>query len=476
MKKLLFLYIFLNLFCAYSKQNNLTIGSKNNDISILEVEINRQNEQNENKFSEIKTSISDLKRDTDKEIQEYKESTKDLINLYVFFITVGVLILGFLINLFGKSAIKKRVEELITETIQNHAEKKIVETLNSKITTELIESTIKAKSQGEIDKLLDLIKKEGIDTIKNLEHRGNEAIKKILSAPPKPMKVKKAKDLSDLEISEQNDTLRANEFFKIAYENTENPRIKIELYKKVLEIRPDNFTALNNMAASHINLNEAEAAIQALDKAININPEYAIAYVNRARALNLLNKLDDALIDLEKAYNIDPKFEFIYSIKGNIYTKQGKYEEAEIELNNAIQMNPDSAEAYFNRAYFYDERGQFDKSETDYKMAECLGMENKSMLYNNMAVLYRRKKEFDTAIEFIEKARSFSPAFPNIDGTLALIYADKNDDDNFYKYLQIALEKGCPAWNYLQDSGFDKYRESDRLKTLLEAYKKKYFA
>ena len=248
------------------------------------------------------------------------------------------------------------------------------------------------------------------------------------------------------------------------------------MYKNVLEITPDNFHALNNIAVSHINLNEAEIAIEALNKAIDINPEYTLAYANRARAFNLLNKYDEALKDLDSAFQIDSKFEQIYSIKGNIFTKQGKYQEAEIELNKAILLNPDSPEAHFNRAYFYEERNEFEKSETDYKMAESLGMENKSMLYNNMAVLYRRKKEFDTAIEFLEKARSFSPVFPNIDGTLALIYADKNDDDNFYKYLQIALEKGCPAWNYLYDSGFDKYKNSDRLNKLLDAYKKKYFA
>lgn len=476
MRKIIFtitLLLITNSYCQNPLPTNNSVTEKNINI---ESEIIRQQKMNEVEFGEIKSRLDNLKEDVDKEISEYKSDTRDLINLYIFFITVGVVIIGFLINWLGKSAIKKRVEELITETIQTHAENKIVETLNSKITNELIESTIKSKSQIEIDTILDTIKKEGIDTIKDLENRGNEAIKKILSSPPKPIKIKKAKDLTDTEISEQNDVLRANEFFSIAYKNTENPRIKISLYKNVLEITPENFHALNNLAVSHINLNEPELAIKALDKAIEINPNYPIAYVNRARAYNLLNKFDEALKDLDSAYKIDPKLELIYSTKGNIFTKQGKFKEAEIELNNSIELNPDSPEAHFNRGYFYDERNELEKSEADYEMAESLGMENKSMLYNNMAVLYRRKKEYDKAIEFLEKARSFSPIFPNIDGTLALIYADKNDDDNFYKYLQIALEKGCQAWNYINDSGFDKYRDSDKLNKLLDAYKKKYFA
>ena len=105
-----------------------------------------------------------------------------------------------------------------------------------------------------------------------------------------------------------------------------------------------------------------------------------------------------------------------------------------------------------------------------------MGFGNKALLYNNMAVLYRRLKQFDTAIEFIDKAKSFNPNFPNLDGTLALIYSDKGNDEKFYEHLKIALERGCQAWNYLSDPGFEKHRDSKRLKMLIEPYKKRYFA
>jgi tetratricopeptide (TPR) repeat protein len=105
-----------------------------------------------------------------------------------------------------------------------------------------------------------------------------------------------------------------------------------------------------------------------------------------------------------------------------------------------------------------------------------LGLVNKASLFNNFAVLYRRQKRFDKAIEYLDKARKENPNFPNIDGTLALIYADKGEEENFYKYLLVALEKGCPIWKYLNDTGFNKYREQEKLKLLIESYKKKYVA
>lgn len=480
MKYLIFLIFIIFDHNTFSQNIKLQVTEQNRQLmdekikTLQEKVVNLQFEldKNEKNFNDC---LSTIKNETNENISEYKNATKDLINLYVFFITGGVIVIGFFVNFFGKSAIKKRVEELILETAKNHIEAKIVETLNSKITNELIENAIKSKSEDEINKIIESIESKGNTAIDQIKTRGDEAIKSILALPPKIQLKKSNKHLSDEEIIKQNDSLRADEFFNLAF-NSSDPRIQIELYKNVIELNPNNFHALNNMAVSYTNLNEANFAISALDKAIELNPKYHQAYSNRANAYNLLDNYEQALKDIAIAIELDPSFEFAYAVKGNIQTKQGKFEEAEVTLNTAVQMNPNSAEAYFNRAFFYEERKRYDESLRDYIQAETFGLKNKAMLYNNMAVLYRRLKQFDVAIEFIEKAKIFNPNFPNIDGTLALIYADKNDEESFYQNLKIALEKGCKVWNYLSDSGFDRYRDSKRLKMLIEPYRKKYFA
>jgi tetratricopeptide (TPR) repeat protein len=437
--------------------------------------LKRLESQVEKSQHEILDRFSELKNSTTENVANYKRDTRDTINLYVYFITAGVVLLGFAINFFGRRAIKGRVEELIKDTAQAHIEIKIVETLNSKITNELIEGAIKEKSEDEINKILDTIRDKGNSAIDELKNKGDAAIKSMLASPPR-IKIRVGKKAqTDSEINEQNKSLRAEEFFNLAYQS-KDPRIRIGLYKNVLEIEPSNYFALNNTAVSYNDLNEPKNAVEALDKVIAINPNYAIAYANRAQSYNLLNDFEKALLDVDKALQLDNKLEFAFSVKGSILTKQEKYPEAEKVLNTAIEMNPNSAESYFNRGFFYEERKEYAKSESDYNKAEELGMENKAMLYNNMAVLYRRLKDFDKAIDFLNKARQFNPDYPNIDGTLALIYSDKNDEENFYKYLKVALEKGCPVWDYLTDPAFNKYRDTRRLKMLIEPYKKKYYA
>lgn len=463
----------ISCFC-YS-QNTKTQSINEEKIKFLQEKVNLLHETINKQEKIFTEEIAAVKKDTKEEIAKYKDDTKDLINLYVFFI-VGILsVIAFAINFLGKRAIKKRVEEIISETAQTHIESKIVETLNSKITNELIENALKTKSEEEINKLIAALEAKGNTAIDQFKTKGNEVIKSMLASPPKFTIRLHGRPLSDKEISSQNNNLRAEEFFNLAF-NAKDPRIKIELYKNVLEINPNQLEAMNNMAVSYNDLNEPNNSLEVLNKLIKINPNYSKAYANRAQAYNLLNEFDKALEDISNVIKIDPKLEYAYSVKGNILTKQEKFAEAEKALHTAIDMNSKSPEAYFNRAFFYEERGEYEKSKLDYEKAETLGFSNKAMLYNNMAVLFRRTKEFDKAIEFVEKARQFNPNFPNIDGTVALIYADKGEDEKFYSNLKTALEKGCPAWNYLKDPGFNKYRNEKRLQMLIEPYRKKFFA
>ena len=264
--------------------------------------------------------------------------------------------------------------------------------------------------------------------------------------------------------------VRSEEFFNLAF-NTKDPKIKIKLYQNVLEVQPNNVSALNNIGAAFNDANKYEDAIKFLSKAIELNPNFGLAFSNRAHAYNQTENLELAMKDVNSAIEVNPLLENAYSIKGNIYTKQSKMVEAEAALTTAIEINPNSPAAYFNRGYFNEEVKKYENSLKDYLKAEDLGYSNKALLYNNIAVAYRRLKKFDLALEYIEKARQNNPDLPNIDGTTALIHADLGEAEEFYKYLKLALEKGCPVWNYLNDPGFDNFREEPRLSKLIEAFK-----
>lgn len=438
------------------------------EIEILRLQFNNQQE----KLIKLEESINEKLAIIEKNSSKEFDKLESKINYYVLFGSLLIGLIGFLINFFGRQLIRERVEKLIQRTAFNYAQKAINQAINRYISEGKIEEAIELNGQPAIEKIIKKLEKEGFIAIDGIKTKGDEVISSMLANHQKIDFIDSG-DIDD--INSNNDSIRANEYFELAM-SSKNPIVQISLYEKVLEIKPKNVEALNNIGVSYNNAYNYEKAIIMLKKCIEIAPDFALAYANLANSYNLLNDLDTALECANKSIELNPTIDLPYSVKGNIYTKMGELEKAEDTFNKAIALNPNSPEAYFTRAYFYEETKQYEKSEQDYFKSATLGFSNKAMLYNNLAVLHRRKKDLETAITYIDKAKKENPDFPNLDGTLSLIYADKGDKDNFYKHLILALDKGCPAWNYLSDSGFNDYRNDPKLIDLLESYKRKYVA
>ena len=463
---------------GFSQQRNVTqkIDSElskmtNNELVRLNFEIQTLKIENQT----LTTNLSELKKDYKEDLSEQKSDLTERLNIYVFFIGLILSIIAGALNFFGKKAIKERVEEIIKNTAESYAELKTNEVLNAKITDDYTAKIIREKAELEINKLLKELDARGSCTIEDIRSKGDDVINSVWAAPPKLERSKQNNGDSDEEIKQNQETIRADEFFNLAF-NTKDPKIRIELYKDVLEIEPKNKHALNNIGVAYNEIHQYRESISYLNKALEIDSNYDLSYANRASSYNKLEQLELALQDAEKSIQLNPTKEFAYSIKGNVLTKQKKFVEAERILTKAIEINPKSPEAYFNRAYFNEETKRFDDSIKDYLKSEELGMSDLALLYNNLAVAFRRVKQFEKAVEYINRARQVQPDYPNIDGTLALIYADKGDDENFYNSLKTALDKGCQAWNYLDDYAFDHYRNSDKLKKLIEPYERSYNA
>jgi tetratricopeptide (TPR) repeat protein len=437
-------------------------------INVLELEKNNiRDELSENKV-ELKSSIQQLRT----EIREQADNTNEIIKIYVWSFGIILALIGWAITFFGKSSIKKRVEEIIEEKATSYAELKTIEILNSKVNNGFISKIIRDKGEHEIFKLIEELNKKGHKTIQDIQKRGDEVIDSLYTPPLKYDDLTLDDNItkSDEEIIRVIADKRVDELFNLAFES-KDLKNSVALYEKLLEIEPNNRYALNNIAVALIDLNLYSKAIIYLNKAIEINDQDALSFANRANAYNQLGELRKALEDAETAIKIDPKLEWAYSVKGNILTKNHRFDDAKDTLSKAIELNPESPSAYFLRGYLHEEIEMYSDSINDYLKAIELGFKNLPLIYNNLAVAYRRLRQFDKAVEFIKKARSINPEYPNLDGTMALIYADQGKEELFYEYVNKALKKGCEVWKYLDDSGFDNYRNSERLTNLLSPYR-----
>ena len=128
---------------------------------------------------------------------------------------------------------------------------------------------------------------------------------------------------------------------------------------------------------------------------------------------------------------------------------------SELEMINAVA--PDIAEVYYCEAVIY---GQIQKNDDDaigkFNRALQYGYADTASLYYNMAVSYRHKKDFDTALKYLEKADKCSPDSPQVLRTISVTYSDMGDEENAAIYdaklrsLQSARQVKVP---YILDYG-----------------------
>jgi tetratricopeptide (TPR) repeat protein len=448
------------------KEKTLTVENIEFQLKFQKIFIENQN---------LKESMKDLKSDIQSQIKETKNEFEYRLNIYVLFIGLVLSLIAWAFNFFGKIAIKKRVEGIIKLTADNYAQRKIDSVLAERITDEYTSKIIREKGEPEIKRLLVELENKGRKTIDEIKEKGNAIINSVWAAPPQSKNEKFNSSESDDNIEKKHDNIRADEFFNLAFK-TKDPKIRIALYNNVLELEPKNVKALNNTGAAYNERGDYKKAIDHLTNAINLNKSYGLAYSNRAYAFNKLDKFEEAISDASKAIEYNPALEAPYATIGNVYTKQHKFVEADEILTKAIKINPKSGIAYFNRGFFNEETKRYSESKQDYLKAESLGYPSLPELYNNLAVACRRLNKLDEAMEYLHKVREINPKHPNLAGTMALVYSDKGNDAKFYEYIKIALDNNCPVWNYLNDYAFDPYRDQEKLKKLIEPYKKNYEA
>jgi tetratricopeptide (TPR) repeat protein len=78
--------------------------------------------------------------------------------------------------------------------------------------------------------------------------------------------------------------------------------------------------------------------------------------------------------------------------------------------------------------------------------------------------------DLEDAVIFARKAISCHPVDHQgfIYSTLAQIYGEMGNDTPFYKYLDSTLSRRIPVWEYLDQPGFNKYRNVPRFKKVVD--------
>jgi adenylate cyclase len=199
----------------------------------------------------------------------------------------------------------------------------------------------------------------------------------------------------------------------------------------------------------NINQIDFRKAIEYFQKAIDLDPGYALSYAwlsdsygriggfGLAPAEELLLKIKEAA---EKALRLDPNLaEAHASLAWDKYFRHD-WGGMERELRRALELNPRVAEAREYLSALLDWTGKFDEAYTEARKALEINPLSRFATLQAMGLLLFNMREYDKAIEHLNKVLKFDPDFKQIHNLIGWCYFQKSMFQKAIEEFQKNLE------------------------------------
>jgi len=241
----------------------------------------------------------------------------------------------------------------------------------------------------------------------------------------------------------------------------------VQIYEKLISLKPDYAEAHANLGNSYKELNMHEEALAAYNTAIILNPNLTEVYSSRGNLLQDLNQYQEALEDYDKAITLKPDNSEAYLNRGNVLNELSRYEEAIESQNKAIELDPSYAKAYYNCGVNLGELKRYEQALTNYENAidinpdyaeaysnrgnilkelmrhdEALSSYDQAILikpdyaeaYFNRGVVFGELKQIKRAINNYEKSISLNPYYAEAYLNKAVLQLTENINDGWILY------------------------------------------
>ncbi len=197
----------------------------------------------------------------------------------------------------------------------------------------------------------------------------------------------------------------------------------------------------------------------------------ALAMRGMANYRKLPPELSAAARDFRRSLELEPAQEDIYIWLSQLMMDLDDQEAAIKAYDDLIAVFPDDAGHYVDRGVL--------KIETDPEGAledynQALAVAEIPLAYNNRADYYRRKGEYELAVNDARQALKIDPESTISHATLAEIYADSGEEEEFFQSLEQAakLYYTDPV-EIMSTPGFSDYLSHPRFQKLIKEVGKK---
>jgi tetratricopeptide (TPR) repeat protein len=239
----------------------------------------------------------------------------------------------------------------------------------------------------------------------------------------------------------KEDLLKAQKFLKdgISFHQSGQLEKAVGLYKKIIEIQPDNAEILCNLGVALHDLGRLDEAFIVLKQAVAYQPDYSDANFNFALVLKELNKLDEVAEPLKKVISLKPDFADAHSNFHFILEKQDKRAEAVDFYNKKIANNPSCPYAHFNLGVALANLDKYTEAVSSYQNAIATKSDYLEA-YIKLCNHFERVNDISMAQKYIHQAMEIAPDDPNTLYSHSVLLRRQGKIDDAIRILEKSSE------------------------------------
>lgn len=231
----------------------------------------------------------------------------------------------------------------------------------------------------------------------------------------------RAKELE--EFAKQNNSASSNDLLEEGktYCNNGEYDKAIEIFKKAIELNPNDDESCRWLGNSYLKNNQIEEAIKSHLKATELNSNDYQSWLDLAISYIHNEQYEEAIEPLLKAIELNPNDASSLSILGYVYKINGQYEEAINSLLKAIELNPNDDYSWQLLGECYCNNGELDNAINSCLKATQLNPDNSENWYW-LGRSYNDNQQHQEAIDSLIKATQLVPDSPEYWYRLCISY------------------------------------------------------
>ena len=192
------------------------------------------------------------------------------------------------------------------------------------------------------------------------------------------------------------------------------------LYRKVLELEPDQPAALHYSGVLAHQQGRSEEAITLIARSLDLAPDQPDWHSNLGIVFKANGRLEDALLAYRRALALDPTHANAHNNIGVLLRAQGMTVEAEEAYRTAIRLNPEQPDAYHNLAILLSATHRTEEAVTCHIRALALKPQNPEAR-RRLALAYCVNGQADKAVIMCEEWLKSEPDDPMARHMLAAV-------------------------------------------------------